>query len=165
MADIHGSPASAPQMGAAPNSGPAPVPYAGALPSEPPAYGVPAGPYGPDGAVAEVVTFPGQAWTVESAVAHDVSAGTADAPYAPGSPSPVYTGGDNDAGGRDDVSGTVAGAVASAEARFLEHQSDTYAQGSTIGDVMTLPPGYPDAGTVGGLTGPEGEYYDPPRGY
>jgi hypothetical protein len=53
--------------------------------------------------------------------------------------SPVQFPGDADAGGRDTVAGDVAGAQANAEARYREHQSDTYAQGSTIGDVLTLP--------------------------
>jgi hypothetical protein len=61
------------------------------------------------------------------------------APPAAGSPDPVYAGGDADAGGRDDVAGTVAGAQANAEARYGEHQRDTYGQGSTIGDAMDLP--------------------------
>jgi len=80
------------------------------------------------------------------------------APYAAGSPDPIYVGGDADAGGRDDVAGTVDGAVAAAKARYGEHQSDTYGQGSTIGDVMTLP-----AATTDGSVG--GGYYDPPRNY
>jgi|GraSoiStandDraft_37_1057305.scaffolds.fasta_scaffold347706_1 hypothetical protein len=54
--------------------------------------------------------------------------------------SPIYTGGDADAGGQDDVAGSVAGAVAAADARMHELQSDTYGQGSTIGDLLTLPP-------------------------
>ena len=61
------------------------------------------------------------------------------APEAMGATDPVYAGGDADAGGRDDVAGSVAGAQAAAGARFHEHQSDTYAQGSTIGDSLTLP--------------------------
>src|SRR5690242_4335501 len=47
-------------------------------------------------------------------------------PYEAGVISPVYAGGDADAGGRDIVSATVAGAVAAAEARFGELQGDTY---------------------------------------
>jgi hypothetical protein len=61
------------------------------------------------------------------------------APYAPGTVSAIFTGGDADAGGRDDVAGSVADAMANAQARYHEHQTDTYGQGSTIGDVMTLP--------------------------
>lgn len=61
------------------------------------------------------------------------------APDAAGAPDAIYAGGDADAGGRDDVAGTVAGAQAAAEARYGEHQRDTYGQGSTIGDVMDLP--------------------------
>jgi len=62
------------------------------------------------------------------------------APEAAGSPDGIYAGGDADAGGRDDVAGTVAGAQAAAEARYREHQGDTYGQGSQIGDGMDLPP-------------------------
>lgn len=56
-------------------------------------------------------------------------------------PQPVAFPGDADPGGRDDVAGTVAGAVAAAEARYGELQGDTFGQGSAIGDVLTLPPG------------------------
>lgn len=61
------------------------------------------------------------------------------APYAPGSPDPVYVGGDADPGGRDDVAGSVANAMANAMARQAEHKTDTYGQGSQIGDALTLP--------------------------
>jgi hypothetical protein len=55
--------------------------------------------------------------------------------------SPIYVGGDADPGGRDTVADSVAGAVANAQARFREHESDTHVAGtSTIGDLMTLPP-------------------------
>lgn len=88
------------------------------------------------------------------------------APYAPGSPSPVLVHGDADAGGRDDVAGSVAGAQAAAQARYHEHQSDTYGMGSVIGDVMTLPPGPLDPGVGStGTTDPSGGFYDPPRNY
>ena len=62
------------------------------------------------------------------------------APYAPGSPDPVYTGGDDDPGGRDSVAGDVAGAVTVAMGRREELASDTHGQGGTIGDIMPLPP-------------------------
>jgi hypothetical protein len=71
--------------------------------------------------------------------------------------SPIYVGGDADPGGRDDVAASVAGSIANAEARYGEHQADTYGQGSTIGCVMDLPPvisdmskhtGSPGAGNV-----------------
>src|SRR5258708_2941885 len=45
-------------------------------------------------------------------------------PYEAGGISAIYAGGDADAGGRDDVAGSVAGAVAAAEARFTELQGD-----------------------------------------
>jgi hypothetical protein len=53
--------------------------------------------------------------------------------------SPVQFTADADAGGRDIVSPTVDGAVAAANARLAELQADTFGQGSTIGDVLTLP--------------------------
>jgi hypothetical protein len=88
------------------------------------------------------------------------------APYAPGSTSPVEAHGDADAGGRDDVGGSVAEAQANAEARYHEHESDTYEQGSRIGDTMTLPPSPLDPGVGStGTTDPSGAYYDPPRDY
>jgi hypothetical protein len=54
--------------------------------------------------------------------------------------SPVAFPGDADAGGRDDVAGDVAAAVANAQARYGELQGDTYGQGSVIGDLVDLPP-------------------------
>jgi len=165
MADVHGSPGAAPQMPAAPNSGPAPVPYGGAdLSPEPPPYGVPGVSMGM-GAGADVMGSVSGNAVQESGYAHDVNAGLVT-PYYAGDIFPVQAHGDADAGGRDDVSGTVAGAVANAEARFMEHVADTYGQGSTIGDIMVLPPSPLDPGVGStGTTDPEGHFYDPPRGY
>ncbi|HSZ41805.1 MAG TPA: hypothetical protein VK817_17760 [Trebonia sp.] len=164
MADIHGSPGDAPQMPQASSPGTAPVPYAGAAQSlEPPAYMADIGPLG-DAAAAVMSGVTGLN-TTESAAAHDIAAGLADAPYYPGTLAPINAMGDADAGGRDDVAGSVAGAVASATARWQEFQSDTYGQGSTIGDLMTFPPSPLDPGTVAGLTDPSGAYYDPDRDY
>ena len=88
------------------------------------------------------------------------------APYAPGEPDPIFAGGDADAGGRDDVAGDMAQAKANAEARYGEHETDTYGLGSHIGDVITFSGGSPlDPGAAPGETAPEGHYYDPPRGY
>lgn len=88
------------------------------------------------------------------------------APYDPGQPGPINAMGDADAGGRDDVAGDVAGAVANAEARYHEHMSDTYGLGSTIGDTVTLPPSPIDPGVGStGTTDPAGAFYDPPRDY
>lgn len=132
-----------PHLPAAPNSGPAPVPYAGPdLSPEPPVYDL--------GEM--TVSYPGALVMAEaqggvlqdSAGEDDPSAGVADAPYVPGEISPVFAGGDADAGGRDDVAGTVAGSVAAATGRYIEHESDTHAQGSVIGDLVTLPPGVLD---------------------
>jgi len=148
---------------AAPGPGPAPVPYGGADPSpEPPDYAVQLGITDPGAEVMSGVTGLG---TAESPAAHDLAAGTADAPWSPGPLAPVNAMGDADAGGRDDVAASVAEAVANATARYHEHMSDTYAQGSTIGDILPLPPSPLDPGVVGGLTDPSGALYDPPRDY
>ena len=148
--------------------GPAPVPYSGpGQAAEPPGYG--AGITVPGmgmGALADVMlpVPPGNA-VQESGYAHDLDAGLVT-PYYAGDISPIQAHGDADAGGRDDVSGTVAGAVANAEARFMEHVADTYGQGSTIGDVMILPPSPLDPGVGStGVTDPSGGYFDPPRAY
>lgn len=53
--------------------------------------------------------------------------------------SPVQFTADDDAGGRDPVAGDPAAAQAAAEARLAELQSDTFGQGSVIGDVLDLP--------------------------
>jgi len=166
MADIHGSPGDPGlQMPAAPNSGPAPVPYAGAdLSPEPPDYAAEMGPLSDP--AADIMSGVVGLGTTESPAAHDIAAGTADAPYYAGPLSPIDAMGDPDAGGRDDVSGTVAGAVANATGRWQEFQGDNGA-GSTIGDLMTFPPSPLDPGAVGGLKGgtdPSGQFYDPPRG-
>ena len=142
-----------PQAGA----GPAPVPYGG-----------PSWPLAPDTAGPPPDVDPGH--TPGAGVLAGVPGGSPLAapnpnPYEPGVISPVYAGGDADAGGRDIVSATVAGAVANAEARFGELQGDTYGVGSHIGDAMTFPPGPLDPGAGPGLTDPEGHYYDPPRTY
>lgn len=165
MADIHGSPAAAAQNPQATSPGTAPVPYGGARPSEPPGYGVS---LDLADAAAEVMSFPGLSMSTvtEQPWAHDVAAGTADAPYYPGSISPINAAGDPDAGGRDDVSSTVQGAVDAATARWREFQADTFGQGSVYGDLMTLPPSPLDPGVGAlGTTDPSGAFYDPPRNY
>ena len=146
--------------------GPAPVPYSGPdQAAEPPVYSVPdIGTGMPGDDVMQGVAGNG---VQESGYAHDTGAGLVT-PYVPGAISPVQAHGDADAGGRDTVAATVGGAVANAEARAHEHMTDTYGQGSTIGDVMTLPPNPldPGYGSLGsGETLPEGHFYDPPRSY
>jgi hypothetical protein len=82
--------------------------------------------------------------------------------------SPVRFPGDADAGGRDPVAPSVDGAVANAQARFREYESDTFGQGSVIGDTLSLPPTYQDPAVGVQMPGealPSGSYYDPPRGY
>lgn len=54
--------------------------------------------------------------------------------------SPIAFPGADDPGGRDDVAGSMDEARANAEMRYLELQGDTFGQGSTIGDLMSLPP-------------------------
>lgn len=82
--------------------------------------------------------------------------------------SPVRFPGGADAGGRDPVAPSVDGAVANAQARYREYQSDTFGQGSVIGDTLSLPPTYQDpaVGVLGaGEALPSGAFYDPPRDY
>lgn len=164
MADIHGSPAGGGQMPQAGNSGPAPVPYQGADQSpEPPDYAVDLG--APGGADAHVLAGVSGPSVVESAAAHDIAAGLADAPYHPGAISPVNAMGDADPGGRDPVAGDVASAVAHVRERRAELESDTFGQGSVIGDLMSFPPGPLDPGAGVGNTAPYAGFYDPPREY
>ena len=88
------------------------------------------------------------------------------APYDPGVPGHVNVHGDPDPGGSDKTAGTVDGAVAAAEARWRELESDTYGLGSVLGDVVTLPPNQLDPGVGStGTTDPSGAFYDPPRNY
>jgi hypothetical protein len=54
-------------------------------------------------------------------------------------PSPIRFTADDDPGGRDIVAGDPAAAQAAAEARLAELQSDTYGQGSVMGDLLDLP--------------------------
>jgi hypothetical protein len=163
MADVHGSPGGGQQMPQAANSGSAPVPYAGPdLSPEPPQYAVDLG-ADAGGATSMVMGGVTDLGTTELAAAHDVSAGLADAPYYPGDISPIYTGGDSDAGGRDSVAGTVAASIAASTARWQELQSDTFSQGSTVGDLISLPANTLDPAV--GVTGTAGAYYDPPRDY
>lgn len=153
------------QMPAAPNSGPAPLPYGGA--DQAPAsadYGLPlTGFDGPGGGVMAGVS--GNA-VQEAPYAHDMNAGLVT-PYYGGAISPIGVYGDADAGGRDDVADSVAGAVTAAEARFHEYQADASRPGpSNIGDIMTLPPNPLDPGVGSlGITDPSGGFYDPPRNY
>jgi hypothetical protein len=152
------------QMPAAPGAGPAPVPYGGAdLSPEPPEYGV--GDLGPRDPGMDVMQGVSGNAVQESGYAHDLNAGLCT-PFYGGAISPIQAHGDADAGGRDDVADSVAAAVAAASARWHEHQSDTYGQGSTIGDTMTLPPSPLDPGVGStGTTDPSGAFYDPPRNY
>jgi hypothetical protein len=151
-----------PQMPAAPDSGPAPVPYAG--PDLSPQD------YGPDvvtprdpGSMDVMAGVSGNG-VQESASAHDMNAGLVT-PYYGGPLAPVDAMGDPDAGGRDDVAGTVAGAVASAEARYHEHASDATAPGpSQIGDTLPLAP--VDSNPAVGTNDPYGPFPadQPPSG-
>jgi len=159
-------PLGVPQMPQASMPGIAPAPYTGPdQRPEPPTYAAAAVTWnlpGPD-----VMAFPGGTGAnavQESGYAHDVNAGLVS-PFYAGAISPVQMPGPGDAGGRDDVAGTVAGAVANATGRYLEHEGDTHGIGSTIGDVMTFPPSPLDVPAGPGLTDPAGHYYDPPRNY
>ena len=146
-----------PMMPQATTAGPAPVPYGGPPFALAPDSGAPL----PD---VPMGSTPGG--DVMSAVpgASPLAAPNVN-PYEPGAVSPVMFAADADAGGRDIVSGTVAGAVAAAEARFGELQGDTLGLGSHIGDLMSFPPSPLDPGAGPGLTDPTGHYFDPPRNY
>jgi hypothetical protein len=54
-------------------------------------------------------------------------------------PGHIAVHGDADAGGSDSVAWDAAGAVTAAMDRRAELASDTYGQGSVIGDLMDLP--------------------------
>lgn len=56
----------------------------------------------------------------------------------PETPDPIVSPGPRDAKS-DDVSASVAGAMAAAEARYRSHEADTRPQGSVIGTLMDLP--------------------------
>ena len=147
------APVAPPQMPAA-GSGPAAVPHAG----------LGTAPYSIQADLADVsqTRMPGDG-VLASTPGHEPEAPLAAPnvnPYEAGVPQAIYAGGDADAGGRDDVAGAVAAAVAAAQARASEHQSDTYGQGSTIGDLITIPPFDSDGKVTQG-----GEFYDPPRDY
>ena len=107
------------QMPAAPNAGPAPVPYGGAdVSPEPPGYGPPLDTARDPGMGVMDGVAPGNAMQ-ESGYAHDMNAGLCT-PFYGGAISPIQAHGDADAGGRDDVADSVAGAVAAASARWHE---------------------------------------------
>ena len=74
------------------------------------------------------------------------------APYDAGPEAHIQVHGDNDPGGQDKTSQSVQGAIGAAMARQHELESDTFGQGSSIGDAMGLP-------------ALPGAYYDPPRDY
>ena len=188
MADIHGSPGDVTQMPqAVSSSGPQPVPYPGGMDQmagNPPVYHADIGPMAPaDGYVMHGVTGLN---TTEDPSAYDINGGPSGlcTPYYGGTPSAINAMGDPDAGGRDDMSGTVAGSVASATGRWQEYAGDVVKQGpvvgtavqgptamgpqqqgSIIGDLIQFPPGGVDPGAGVGNTTPTGAFFDPPRGY
>ena len=67
------------------------------------------------------------------------------------------------AAGTADVSAAMAAGMAADAGRRGGYERDIQPLGAQYGDLMTLPGGYPDSGTVGGLTSPAGYFYDPPR--
>src|SRR5260221_2122574 len=145
------------QMPQAVTPGPAPVPYAG------PGFAIAPDMLAPVPDVAPGVSA-GAGVLIGVTGANDVSEAPWAAPnvnpYAAGGIKKIYTGGDDNPAGLDDVATTVAASVAAAEARFGAHQLDTYGQGSQIGDLMPLP-----AETSAGKVSEGGGYYDPPRDY
>jgi hypothetical protein len=65
--------------------------------------------------------------------------------------------------GAADCRAAQAAAQDARNAMLGHYQAQALPLGGHIGDAMALPSGYPDAGTVAGLTDPEGIYYTPPR--
>jgi hypothetical protein len=96
----------------------------------------------PDSAPSAPAQMPASGWDIQ-------------APYSSAPPSAILTGGDADPGGRDPAAGSVAGAAAAVQARLAELASDTYGQGSRIGDLLDLPDVVSDhsLGTGGDGTG------------
>jgi hypothetical protein len=165
MADAHGSPAAAPQVPAAGGAGPAPVPYAGADQSAGViTYAATGVSFSLPGSTEVLNGIPAANAVQESGYAHDVNAGLVT-PYYPGTVSAIGVHGDNDPGGRDDVAGDIAGAVAAAEARYLEYQGDAIQAGpSTIGDQIDMPVAQEDANApASGFLFAEGD--QPGKGY
>ena len=164
MADVHGSPADAAQNPQATSAGSAPVPYQGADQSpEPPDYGADLGPV--SDAAGEVMSgIPAGNSVFESAAAHDIAAGLADAPYYPGPLAPIDLG-PKVGPSRDDVAGDVAGAVANATERWHAYQRDISPQGIAYGDLMIFPDSPLDPGAGVGNTLPTAGFYDPDREY
>jgi hypothetical protein len=102
----------------------------------------------------------GDAWTTPAREPSPVTTPIVPTHGNPERPDPVLSGGvDQDAEGTDTVSASVAGAMAAAEARFLSHQQDTYAQGSQIGAEVSLPPVVSDFSKHTG--GSDATAYDP----
>jgi hypothetical protein len=73
----------------------------------------------------------------------------------PETPDPIVSPGLPDARA-DTVSASAAGAMASAEARFLSHQQGTFGLGSTIGTVLDLTPVVSDMSKHTGSPGADG---------
>ena len=111
-------------------------------------------------------TEPDSAPQAPGQMAAEPRSGPAPAPYYGGAISPIDAHGDADAGGRDIASDSVPGSMDAAAARLTELQGDTYGLGSTIGDLMPMPPSPLDPGVGSlGVTDPSGAFFDPPRDY
>ena len=66
--------------------------------------------------------------------------------------------------GEADVAAAMHAGMAAENDRRHHYGQDILPQGAAYGDAMDLAGvGYPDEGTVGGLTLPEGFFYTPPR--
>src|ERR1700748_3986325 len=118
------------QMPAAPRPARARVRYgAAAVSIEPPGYGPPLDTARDPGMGVMDGVAPGNA-VQESGYAHDMNAGLVT-PFYGGSISPIQAHGDADAGGREDVADSVAGAGAAASARGGEAPGGTERAGST----------------------------------
>jgi hypothetical protein len=68
------------------------------------------------------------------------------------------------AGYEQDITAAMHSGMAAETDRRSGYAADMVNDGpGQYGDLMDLPSGYPDAGTVGGLTDPAGNFYTPPR--
>ena len=67
------------------------------------------------------------------------------------------------AASEQDIAAAMHSGMTAETDRRSGYAADILPIGTAYGDLMDLPSGYPDAGTVGGLTDPEGYFYGPPR--
>jgi hypothetical protein len=93
-----------------------------------------------------------------------VASGPADAGPLQGGVMPTTAMfGEQAAAGTADAAAAMHAGMSAETDRRAGYAAGMLPVGASYGDTMDLPPGYPDSGTVGGLTSPEGFFYTPPR--